>query len=84
MMDIGHPPNYKIDIAHQLTQKSSEGAAAVKKDKNHSWTSQGDQGQSSKVGNQVKVDAHGPPLGSSHLCSGYWRMQRPEGRTGPL
>ena len=39
----------------------SEGAAAVEKNKDHSRTGQGDQGEGGEVGDQMKVDAHGWP-----------------------
>ena len=38
---------------------ASEGAAAVEEDEDHGRPRQGDQGQGSEVGDQVKVDAHG-------------------------
>ena len=43
-------------------QEASEGAATVEEDEDHRRSRQGDQGQGSEIGDQVKINAHGRPL----------------------
>jgi hypothetical protein len=38
--------------------ENSEGAATIKKDKDHGRSCQGDQGEGSEVGDEVKINAH--------------------------
>ena len=46
-------------LATQPPEAASESATAVEENEDHGGSRQGDQGQSSEVGNQMKVDAHG-------------------------
>ena len=46
-------------LADLLMPIASEGAATVVEDEDHGRTGQGDQGQSTEVGDQVEVDTHG-------------------------
>ncbi|WP_254962990.1 MULTISPECIES: chloride channel protein [unclassified Cyanobium] len=50
-------------LADLLMPEGSEGAAAVVEDEDHGRTGQGDQGQSTEVGDEMKVDTHGAIAG---------------------
>ena len=65
-------------------QETSEGAAAIEKDEDHGRSRQGDQGQGSEIGDQVKINAHGRRSPMPFALSGYPEGTGSQGIEMPL
>ena len=63
-----------------MVNGGSEGAAAVEEDEDDGRTCQGDQGQGSEVGDQVKIDAHAGDLAGVGVQS---EDRTPDAALGP-